>query len=57
MAGFYWVERVMNDDLMVEIKGLMIRSDQTVLRGYQETQLTRIANLAIRELLTLTPYK
>lgn len=52
MAALDWRERVITIDLMVDIKGEMIRIDPRVLKGYQQTQLTRIAKLAIRGYLS-----
>ena len=51
------MRRVTYFDRRVVIDLAMIGRRSRVLRGLKETQLTRIANLAIRELLTLTPYK
>ena len=57
VAQSYLLRRVIEANQRVEIRDEMIRSDPRALRGLKETQLTRIANLAIRELLTLTRYK
>ena len=55
MATFHWRERVITIDLMVDIKWAMIRIDPRVLKGLQQTQFTRIASLAIRELTSSPP--
>ena len=57
MAAYYWVERVIKADQRVDIKDEMIGIDPRALKGLQQTQLTRIASLAIRELIFLSSYK
>ena len=56
VAQFDWERRVTYSDRRVVIGLAMIGRRSRALRGFKETQLTRIANLAIRELLTLTRY-
>ena len=56
VAQFDLMRRVTHFDRRVVIGLAMIGRRSRALRGFKETQLTRIANLAIRELLTLTRY-
>ena len=51
VAALDWEERVTHFDRRVVIGLAMIGRRSRALRGFKETQLTRIANLAIRELL------
>ena len=52
MAAGDWRKRVINHDLRVDIEWAIIEADQRALNGCKQTQLTRIASLAIRELIS-----
>ena len=53
VARIDWLRRVTKVDLRVDNQWAMIGADQRALNGCKQTQLTRIASLAIRK---LTPH-